>query len=34
MGVGKNTGWGYAELKAMDVIDFFMCIEGIQNGGK
>jgi len=32
MTVGKNTGWGYTELKAMNVEDFFMCIKGLKDG--
>jgi hypothetical protein len=31
--MGRVTGWGYAELKAMDVEDFFMSYENLKKNG-
>lgn len=28
--VAKETGWGYNELKAMNVVDFFICVENLK----
>jgi len=32
--MGRLTGWGYVELKAMDLEEFFMSYENLRNDGK
>jgi len=31
--MGRATGWGYSELKAMDVEEFFMSYENLKKNG-
>jgi len=31
--MGRVTGWGYADLKAMDTEEFFMSYENLRKNG-